>query len=230
MPNFVGFHVFEGDRCTFCGCSFEDRDSQCPGPEPALPLRPGNVTGFHEFFGGTCVHCGRAEAACLEPCSGPPLRGTAEWRALIELSERVRNGTQMPSTDRADSIVKSSRSTSDSNRDTAGLDSPQRQTKEGRSNTLVTQRLLPVPMTDKIAQCPICGNQVPFSARVGEVANSRDAQGCVGGVMVIVGLLLLPFFGIGLIPIGIGIWMYFRTPRETVYCDHCGRSFEAKMH
>ena len=84
------------------------------------------------------------------------------------------------------------------------------------------------------AKCPCCGTVLEYEAlKKGEIENRRDRNRSTLPYYFGWGFLLLPFFGIGLFIILMGVFATFETyiPQKTkIECDNCGRIFEVPAY
>ena len=81
-----------------------------------------------------------------------------------------------------------------------------------------------------MAKCPCCGILLNYEPlKKGQIENIKATGGCLSSVCFLLGLVLLPFYGIGLILIFVSFvsWVAsYATPEVYITCPDCGRTFK----
>jgi transcription initiation factor IIE alpha subunit len=84
------------------------------------------------------------------------------------------------------------------------------------------------------ATCPCCGIVLEYeSLKKGEIQNLKESNQSTASSCIVWGVLLLPFFGLGLILILMGIFgglSSYATPKRNLQCCNCGRIFEVPAY
>lgn len=83
------------------------------------------------------------------------------------------------------------------------------------------------------ATCPCCGIEIEYEPlRNGEIQNQKDSNKNLSSSMIFWGVILLPFFGIGIFLILMGIvgGISSPIPKRRMKCYNCGRNFEVPSY